>query len=168
LEYFSIFNFFFTAMTTTAIRKAKRVDAETIARFNVALAKETEHFDLDFDRTLRGVNGMFDDPSHGFYLLAEVNKEIAGQLMITHEWSDWRNGVFWWIQSVYVKPEYRAQKIFTSLYDHVVSLAKKEGNVCGIRLYVEKQNEKARAVYNKLGMKSTDYDMLEVDFVLKR
>ncbi|MEW5797516.1 MAG: GNAT family N-acetyltransferase [Bacteroidota bacterium] len=152
----------------TTIRTAQRTDAEIIARFNVALAKETEHFDLDFERTLRGVNAMFDDTARGFYLLAEANGEIAGQLMITYEWSDWRNGVFWWIQSVYIKEAFRAQKIFKSLYEHTVSLAKKEGNVCGLRLYVEKQNEQARAVYKKLGMKVTEYDMLEVDFVLKR
>lgn len=155
-------------MTTLIIRKATRSDAETIARFNVALAKETEHFDLDFHRTLRGVNGMFDDPSRGFYLLAESNNDIVGQLMITYEWSDWRNGVFWWIQSVYVKPNVRGQKVFKTLFDYVMSLAKNEGNVCGLRLYAEKQNERARAVYQKLGMKVTDYDMLEIDFVLKR
>lgn len=152
----------------TSLRIAQRSDAETIARFNVALAKETEHFDLDYDRVLRGVNGMFDEQSRGFYLLAEVNNEIAGQLMITYEWSDWRNGVFWWIQSVYVKQQFRAQKVFKSLYEHIVSLARKEGNVCGLRLYVEKQNGRALAVYQKLGMKITDYNLLEVDFVLKR
>ncbi len=153
---------------TTTIRTGLRTDAETIARFNVALAKETEHFDLEFERTLRGVNAMFDDTARGFYLLAEINGEIAGQLMITYEWSDWRNGVFWWIQSVYIKEAFRAQKIFKSLYEHVVSLARKEGNVCGLRLYAEKQNERAHAVYKKLGIKVTDYDLLEVDFVLKR
>lgn len=152
----------------TAIRTALRTDAESIAQFNVALAKETEHFDLHYERTLRGVNAMFDDTTRGFYLLAEVNGEIAGQLMITYEWSDWRNGVFWWIQSVYVRREFRAQKIFKSLYEYIVALAKKEGNVCGLRLYAEKHNEQAHAVYKKLGMNVTDYDMLEVDFVLRR
>ena len=155
-------------MNTINIRAAQRSDAETIAQFNAALARETEHFELDMPRLLRGVNGMFDEPAHGFYLLAEIKNEIAGQLMITYEWSDWRNGVFWWIQSVYVKPEFRAQKIFKSLYSHVASLAKKEGNVCGLRLYVEKENERAHAVYKQLGMNLTGYDMLEVDFVLKR
>lgn len=153
---------------TQTIRTAQRADAETIARFNVALAKETEHFDLDFERTLRGVHAMFDDTSRGMYLLAEVNGEIAGQLMVTYEWSDWRNGVFWWIQSVYIKEAFRAQKVFKTLYEHVVSLAKNKGNVCGLRLYVEKHNGRAQAVYKKLGMKLTDYDLLEVDFVLKR
>jgi GNAT superfamily N-acetyltransferase len=150
------------------IRKGTRKDAETIARFNVALAKETEHFDLDYKRTLKGVTGMFDNRARGFYLIAELNGGIVGQLMITYEWSDWRNGVFWWIQSVYVEEEYRARKVFSSLYHHVVAMAKKEGNVCGLRLYAEKQNTKAHTVYKKLGMKVTDYDLLEVDFILKR
>lgn len=153
---------------TISLRIARSADASAIAQFNVALAKETEHFDLDFERTLRGVRGMFDDPARGFYLLAEIDGNVVGQLMITYEWSDWRNGVFWWIQSVYVKREFRARKVFKSLYQHIVALAKKEGNVCGVRLYAEKQNEQAHAVYKKLGMKVTEYDMLEVDFVLKR
>jgi len=150
------------------IRKGIRNDAEMIARYNVALAKETEHFALDEQRTLRGVHGMFDDVSRGFYLVAELNRAIVGQLMITYEWSDWRNGVFWWIQSVYVREEFRSSGIFRKLYDHIAEHAKREGNVCGLRLYAEKDNKRALAVYKKLGMKTTDYDLLEVDFVLKR
>ncbi|MFA5834161.1 MAG: GNAT family N-acetyltransferase [Bacteroidota bacterium] len=150
------------------IRTAQRSDAETIAQYNVALAKETEHFDLDLKRTIRGVNGMFDDSSRGFYLVAESDGKIVGQLMITYEWSDWRNGVFWWIQSVYVHKDFRSQKVFRSLYDRIIALAKDNGSVCGIRLYVEKQNTQALAVYDKLGMKTTDYNLLEVDFVLRR
>ncbi len=150
------------------IRKGIRSDAETIAQYNIALAKETEHFDLDPSRTLLGVNGMFDESSRGFYLVAEMNNEIVGQLMITYEWSDWRNGVFWWIQSVYVKKEFRASGVFKKLYLTIVEMAQQEGNVCGIRLYVERENETAHAVYSKLGMTTTDYDLLEVDFVLKR
>ena len=153
---------------TIHIRQAIRSDCKTIAEFNAALARETEHFELDMERLLRGVNGLFDEPSRGFYLLAEVNNKIAGQLMITYEWSDWRNGVFWWIQSVYVKPEFRNQKIFTSLYKYIESSSKKEGNVCGLRLYVEKENENAHTVYAKLNMKKTAYELLEVDFVLHR
>ncbi|MCK9409501.1 MAG: GNAT family N-acetyltransferase [Bacteroidetes bacterium] len=150
------------------IRKGIRNDAETIARYNIALAKETEHFDLDPERTLSGVHGMFDDPSRGFYLIAEANETIVGQLMITYEWSDWRNGVFWWIQSVYVQREFRAQKVFRSLFEYVLLMAKEQGNVCGVRLYVEKDNAPALAVYQKLGMKVTEYNLLEIDFVLQR
>jgi ribosomal protein S18 acetylase RimI-like enzyme len=150
------------------IRKGLRTDADVIAKYNVAIAKETEHFDLDPVRTLAGVNSMFDDPSRGFYLVAESGGIIVGQLMITYEWSDWRNGVFWWIQSVYVQKDFRAQKVFRSLYDRVNAMAKDHGNVCGIRLYAEKDNTLAHAVYQKLGMTVTEYNLLEVDFILKR
>ncbi len=150
------------------IRKALRTDAQTIAEFNAAMALETEHLALDTSRLLLGVEGLFDNPDKGFYLVAEHNNIIVGQMMITYEWSDWRNGIFWWIQSVYVQPEYRAQKIYRTLYEHSVALAKEQQNVCGLRLYVEKENERAHHVYEKLGMSLTNYDMYEVDFVLKR
>jgi GNAT superfamily N-acetyltransferase len=150
------------------IRPAVRGDAETIARFNSAMAEETEHIRLDADRLLRGVLGLFDAPSLGRYGVAEVDGIIAGQMMITYEWSDWRNGVFWWIQSVYVLPEYRARGIYRALYEKTVDDAKKAGNVCGLRLYVEKENRTAHSVYEKLGMALTAYDMYEVDFIIKR
>ena len=150
------------------IRTAIPTDVQTIAQFNSAIADETEHLHLEMERLLKGVSGMFEDPSRGFYLVAEIDGTIVGQLMITYEWSDWRNGVFWWIQSVYVKKEFRAKKIFSSLYHHIHSMAKEQPNICGIRLYVEKENELAHIIYEKLGMKKTDYDLLEVDFVLKR
>lgn len=150
------------------IRTAIPTDVQTIAQFNSAIADETEHLHLEMERLLKGVSGMFEDPSRGFYLVAEIDGTIVGQLMITYEWSDWRNGVFWWIQSVYVKKEFRAKKIFSSLYHHIHSMAKEQPNICGIRLYVEKENELAHTIYEKLGMKKTDYDLLEVDFVLKR
>jgi ribosomal protein S18 acetylase RimI-like enzyme len=150
------------------IRNALRNDAQTIAEFNAAMALETEHFQLDAVRLSLGVNGLFDSPDKGFYLVAEINGVVVGQMMITYEWSDWRNGIFWWIQSVYVLPEFRAQKIYRTLYDHAVAQAKEQKNVCGLRLYVEKENERAHHVYEKLGMTLTNYDMYEVDFVLKR
>jgi ribosomal protein S18 acetylase RimI-like enzyme len=150
------------------IRQAERRDAETIAQYNAAMAKETEHLELDVQRLLLGVNGLFDNPTLGFYTVAEENNIIVGQMMITYEWSDWRNGVFWWIQSVYVKPEFRSAGVFRKLYDHAVEKAASAGNVCGLRLYVEKENERAHHVYEKIGMKLTAYDMFEVDFVLKR
>lgn len=150
------------------IRKAVRADSETIAAYNMALAKETEHIALDPDRAVRGVNGMFDDVTRGFYLVAESDGTIVGQLMITYEWSDWRNGVFWWIQSVYVHKDFRATGVFRKLYDSIIEMARRQGDVCGVRLYAEKDNEHANAVYKKLGMTVTNYDLLEVDFILKR
>ncbi|MDP1677272.1 MAG: GNAT family N-acetyltransferase [Bacteroidota bacterium] len=150
------------------IRKGIQSDARIIAEFNAAMALETEHLTLDISRLLLGVKGLFDNSDKGFYLVAEHSGVVVGQMMITYEWSDWRNGVFWWIQSVYVLPEYRAQKIFRTLYEHAITLAKEQQNVCGLRLYVEKENERAHHVYEKLGMTLTNYDMYEVDFVLNR
>ncbi len=155
-------------MTSIFIRKALRSDAQTIAEFNAAMALETEGLCLDVSRLLLGVAGLFDNADKGFYLIAEHNGSVVGQMMITYEWSDWRNGIFWWIQSVYVHPEFRAQKIYRTLYEHAIALAKEQQNVCGLRLYVEKENERAHHVYEKLGMTLTNYDMYEVDFVLKR
>ena len=152
---------------TISIRNALPSDAETIARFNASMADETEHKKLDLALLLDGVNGLFDHPEYGFYILAESGGETVGQLMITYEWSDWRNGVFWWIQSVYVKPEFRSRGVFTKLFDHISHKASTAGNVCGLRLYVERENEKAQRVYEKLGMKQTSYSLYETDFVLK-
>jgi ribosomal protein S18 acetylase RimI-like enzyme len=88
--------------------------------------------------------------------------------MITYEWSDWRNGNFWWIQSVYVRPDARGRGVFRRLYQAVEEAARKSGESCGLRLYVEGENERAQRVYEGLGMKSTSYRFYEVDFVLQR
>lgn len=150
------------------IRKAVSSDAEIIAHCNALMAQETEHLALNKERLLVGVQGLFEKPEYGFYLVAETHNRIVGQLMITYEWSDWRNGVFWWIQSVYVPAEFRSLGIFRKLYDYVSLLAKENGTVCGLRLYVEKENERASNVYEKLGMHRTQYDLYEVDFILQR
>ncbi|MDD8018224.1 MAG: GNAT family N-acetyltransferase [Bacteroidota bacterium] len=151
-----------------SIRKAELKDVGTIARFNAAMAEETEHIQLDMDRLQQGVEGLLNAPMYGVYILAEVNGTTVGQTMITYEWSDWRNGLFWWIQSVYVLPNYRTQGVFRALYNFTLDLAQRQKNVCGLRLYVDKENERAYHIYRKLGMKETAYKMLEVDFVLHR
>ncbi len=150
------------------IRPAALSDAETIAGFNAAMALETEDLQLDRPRLLEGVRAVLGDPSKGFYVVAEAEDGVAGQMMITFEWSDWRNGVFWWIQSVYVRPECRRQGVFQGLYRHVEAQARAAGNVCGLRLYVERHNERAQRTYRRLGMKETDYLVYEVDFILRR
>lgn len=155
-------------MSTFTIRHATRSDAETIVRYNDALAAETEGVHLDPERLRSGVTGLFDNPSFGFYIVAETDTMVAGQLMITYEWSDWRNGVIWWIQSAYVHPEYRSHGVFRTLYEYILDQARSTGNVRGIRLYVEKGNVSARRVYEKMGMSMTHYDLYETDFVLKR
>ena len=109
---------------------------------------------------------MLDRNSLGFYLIAEVEGRPAGQLLITTEWSDWRNGYFWWIQSVYVDVEYRRQGVYRALDSHVHSEARRRGDVCGLRLYVERNNQVAQQVYSSLDMHRSHYDLFEIDFVL--
>lgn len=143
------------------IRTATKNDLNTIVSFNLALAQESEGLTLNSRLVQRGVEAVFADPTKGFYLLATENEEIVGQLLITKEWSDWRNGYFWWIQSVYVKPEYRQRGVYRFLHQYVRRLAKEEGNVCGIRLYVEQENQAAQNVYKKVGMKPSRYRIFE-------
>ena len=153
---------------TIALREATASDADVIAAFNASMAEETEGITLDRDRLASGVRAVLDDRSKGFYLVAESQSEVVAQTLITYEWSDWRNGVFWWIQSVYVKPEFRSQGVFTRIYEYVAGLARESGNVCGLRLYVEHENERAQRTYERLGMRRTVYHMYEADFVINR
>jgi len=150
------------------IRRAVPADANIIAEFNAAIAKETEHLDLDRKRLLRGVKALLKDSSKGYYILGEIDGRIAGQLMITYEWSDWRAAMFWWVQSVYVVPEFRGAGVFSQLFHHVEKGAQKKRSVCGIRLYVEHGNARATQAYEHLGMKQANYAMYEIDFVIKR
>ncbi len=143
------------------IRQASTNDALTLAEFNIAMARETEQRELDRTTITAGVNAVFNKPDSGFYVVAEVENKLAGSLMITKEWSDWRNGVFWWIQSVYVAPDFRRRGIYKMLYRHVKQLAQETGGVCGFRLYVEKDNNRAQKTYASLGMQATDYLLYE-------
>jgi ribosomal protein S18 acetylase RimI-like enzyme len=143
------------------VRSATPDDAERLARFNAAMAEETEDKALDLDTVRAGVEGMFDDPSRGFYLVAVRDETIVGALMVTTEWSDWRNGVFWWIQSVYVRPQARRTGVYTALHRDVRTRARADDEVCGLRLYVERGNETARKTYEALGMTETSYRMYE-------
>ena len=145
------------------IRIASSDDAATIADFNARMAMETESKQLDPSTVLKGVTEALDHPSHGVYFVAESDGAIVGQAMITYEWSDWRNGQFWWIQSVFVPEEWRGKKIFTALYQRILDLARTTPGVCGVRLYVEKSNERAQKTYEKLGMKRTGYELFEVE-----
>ncbi|PAW79023.1 MAG: GNAT family N-acetyltransferase [Pedosphaera sp. Tous-C6FEB] len=146
------------------IRAARPADAAIIARFNRAMALETEARDLSPPRVLRGVKALLADPAKGVYFVAEAEGEIIGQTLITYEWSDWRNGNFWWIQSVFVAPEWRGRGVFKALHAHLERLARKRRDVCGLRLYVDAHNTKAKEVYTRLGMARTDYELWEEDF----
>jgi len=146
------------------VRRAAHSDVPTLIAFNAAMAWETENKTLDPTILRQGVEAIFDDLHKGAYFIAEVGSKIAGQLMITTEWSDWRNGTFWWIQSVYVAPEFRRRGVYRRLHDHIFKLARQDRGVCGLRLYVDKGNQPAKATYDDLGMKPTHYDFYEVDF----
>lgn len=148
------------------IRPATRSDVPTLARFNALMAEETEHRELDAVRLLAGVEALFQEPSQGLYYVAEADGKVVGQLMLTYEWSDWRNGTFWWIQSVYVEKEFRGTGVFKALYQHVLTMAKSRPDVCGLRLYVEHDNTAAKETYERLGMKKTPYEIYEIDFVM--
>jgi ribosomal protein S18 acetylase RimI-like enzyme len=150
--------------STILVRMAALRDAPHLVSFNMAMAHETEELALDEATVLAGVRGLFERPEYGFYLVAEIGGEVVGGLMVTPEWSDWRNGVFWWVQSVYVRPERRGQGVYRALYDEVRRLAREHGEVCGIRLYVEKDNRRAQAVYRRLGMSETHYRLFEAPF----
>ena len=145
------------------IRQATHSDISTIVVFNIAMASETEDKALDPITLQQGVSEVLSNPVKGFYLLAVFSETIVGQLMITSEWSDWRNGYFWWIQSVYVKQDHRNRGVYKALNEEVLNSARLNGNVCGIRLYVDKDNTAAQQVYRNLGMSESNYDMYEIE-----
>jgi ribosomal protein S18 acetylase RimI-like enzyme len=148
------------------VRSAAASDAGIIADYNAAMALETEHKTLDAATLRAGVERAIAQPEGARYFLADIAGQVVGQLMITFEWSDWRNGMFWWIQSVYVHPEFRSQGIFKALYLHVEGLAREAG-ACGLRLYVERDNAQAQEVYRRLGMGDSGYAVFEVDWSKK-
>jgi ribosomal protein S18 acetylase RimI-like enzyme len=143
------------------IRRATRRDAAALIAFNSALALETEGKVLMPQMIGAGVRGLLRRPDSGFYTVAELGGEIIGALMVTKEWSDWRNGDFWWIQSVYVRPEHRRRGVYKRLYRHLQRLAARQRAVCGFRLYVERANRRAQATYRSLGMEPTHYLIYE-------
>lgn len=148
-----------------SIRRADPVDREVIAGFNAAMAMETEGKTLDPDILAEGVRRVLDDPQKGTYYLAVWNGQVIGQLMYTLEWSDWRNGWFWWIQSVYVDESCRGNGVFSRLYRYLADLAARTPDVCGLRLYVDNKNTRAQAAYRSLGMDLTDYGVMEMPLI---
>ncbi len=144
------------------IRSAALADAQTLADFNVEMARETEEKPLEREVVLQGVRGVLEEARNGFYLLADDSAgRIIGALLITFEWSDWRNGPIWWIQSVYVVPDWRGRGVYRALYAGVKSLAQSTSDVRGVRLYVERDNLNAQKVYARLGMIETPYRIFE-------
>ena len=151
-------------MSSIEIRKAVDTDAASLIGFNIAMALETEHKQLSRDLVTSGVAQMLSRLDLGFYLVAEVDGKVAGCLGVTFEWSDWRSGLFWWVQSVYVEPEQRRKGVFRALYEYVIEMARGQASVCGVRLYVEKENTNAQQTYRSLGMSETGYRLYEIEF----
>ena len=147
-----------------SIRDAIPADAGTIAEYNTRLAFESEGLKLAPEIVGPGVKTMLADRSMGRYWVAEADGKVVGQIMVTYEWSDWRNGTIWWIQSVYVHGDYRRGGVFSALYRHVESLARQEPEVCGLRLYVERDNARAQRTYEALGMHTTNYLVMQTIF----
>lgn len=142
-------------------RDAEIADAPSIIEFQIAMAAETEDFALDATTVTDGVHAIFADPSLGRYFVGTADEAVVASLMITYEWSDWRNGMVWWIQSVFVSPSFRRTGVYRGLYDHVRAMAERDDGVRGIRLYVDRRNTRAQEVYSRLGMDGEHYRVFE-------
>lgn len=149
-------------MSDLTLRAADPRDLDVLVEFNAAMAKETEALRLDRERLRAGVAALLADPAKGRYRLAERAGEVVGALMLTREWSDWRCGDWWWIQSVYVRADARRAGVFRALFDSVAAEARADAGVCGLRLYVERDNLRAQATYRALGMDETHYRLFEI------
>ncbi|MDF2612366.1 MAG: GCN5-related N-acetyltransferase [Clostridia bacterium] len=147
------------------IRKATINDLEMIAEYNYLLARETEDKLLDMRRLTKGVRALLEDEGKGIYHVCEIEGRVVGQIMYTYEWSDWRNGVYLWVQSVYVDASYRKQGVFKALYNTVKEICDQDEQIVGIRLYVEKENHTAKKTYQNLGMEECNYFMYEYEKV---
>lgn len=154
------------------VRPALQEDLDTLVRFSAAMARETEGRRLEEARLRQGTQAVLDSPARGFYIVAELAdrslRRVVGQMLVTFEWSDWRNAVFWWIQSVYVDPAWRRRGVYRTMHRAIVKRAKSREDVCGVRLYVEGENRTAKAVYARVGLETSSYRVFEHDFVLGR
>ena len=143
------------------IRRAAPADIDHVIEFNRRLAEESEGKSLELGKLRPGVAAVLTDPHKGVYFLAEEDGRTLGQMGVTYEWSDWRNGWFWWIQSVYVRPEARRRGVFRAIFEHIVESARRQGDVIGLRLYVERENTVAHETYSKMGYEWTSYLVME-------
>lgn len=148
-------------MNDVSFREATPGDVPAIIDFQLAMARETEDLELDRSILTRGVQALFADPALGRYFVACDGERVIGSLMITYEWSDWRNGMVWWIQSVYVVPEFRRRGVYAGLYSHIRRIVEPDPAIRGIRLYVDNRNVSAQAVYARLGMEGEHYRVFE-------
>lgn len=153
------------------VRAARHEDLAVLVDFNAAMALETEGRRLDAERLRQGTLAVLASPARGFYRVAELaggsRRLVLGQLLVTCEWSDWRNAAFWWIQSVYVRPDWRRRGVYRALHETVLREARARPDVCGLRLYVERENRIAQTTYERVGLRRSGYVMFEDDFVLE-
>ena len=147
--------------TDPRIRDAMPADRDFLVDCARAMARETEHLELDLATLRAGITALLGDPARGRVFVAELAGAPTATLMLTCEWSDWRNGFFWWIQSVYVVPEARRRGLYRMLHEHVRDIAAQTDDVCGLRLYVERENHAAQATYRRMGMTETHYRLYE-------
>lgn len=143
------------------IRDARPADLEVVVEFNCRLAQESEAKTLDQQTVTAGVAALLADPLKGRYFIAEVDGRVGGQLATTYEWSDWRNGAIWWLQSVYVHPDFRRQGLFRQLLEHVHRLVEADPAAIGLRLYVDEENHSAIETYQRFGFESGSYRVME-------
>ncbi len=148
-------------MSKPHVRKATKEDIVSIVAFNQAMALETENLSLDTSVITSGVEEIFNDSSHGFYIVCEIENTVRACLLITYEWSDWRNGLFFWIQSVFVQKEYREKGLYKMMYEFIKTQVDNSNEIVGIRLYVDNDNLPAQKVYSKLGMGKSNYQLFE-------
>ena len=146
------------------VREGVPQDTDDIVKFQQGMALETEENVLDGTLLKKGITAIFDSSDKGFYVVAEIDSHVVGSLLITYEWSDWRNATYWWIQSVFVDPNWRRKGVYRSLYSYVLRIADSRKNICGVRLYVERTNTIAQQTYKNLGMAHSHYDLYEIDF----
>jgi len=161
-----------SALNQLIVRLARPDDVDALVNFSAAMAIETEGRTLDTERLRRGTLAVLKSPARGFYLVAELPEGsltvVVGQLLVTYEWSDWRNATFWWIQSVYVHPNWRRHGVYRRMHESVLAQARAQEEVCGVRLYVEASNTVAQTVYRRVGLSPSPYQVFETDFVLPR
>lgn len=161
-----------SSLNQLIVRLARPDDVEALVNFSAAMAMETEGRTLDTERLRRGTLAVLKSPARGFYLVAELPEGsltvVVGQLLVTYEWSDWRNATFWWIQSVYVHPNWRRHGVYRRMHESVLAQARAQEEVCGVRLYVEASNTVAQTVYRRVGLSPSPYQVFETDFVLPR
>ena len=149
---------------TPNVRPAAPGDLDALVSFNAAMALETEGKTLDMELLRQGTKAVFDSPSRGVYLVAEAAGSVVGSLLVTYEWSDWRNAWFWWLQSVFVRPEWRRMGVYSAMHRWVLHAARSRPDICGVRLYVDRNNAAAMETYRSLGMGESHYNMFEDDF----